>query len=337
MSNLDEENVAGNELSPEDIKAIIHPIGVMNGIMKADPEKCKHCGLCVTNCPMKCWEMDKDRVPMMKKEYTCFSCFNCMIACPEGAVSVEQTFSVRGGFFDTDFPPVRPPLEPRDGQGNPASWTEMERTIMERRSVRNFRKDPVSPHLIRRILEAGRFAPSAANAQPWKFTVITDPGFHDELENACQMFWANMAPAFQNDEAAMGLYKQLPAAVFDPRVQRGIACVAKKELPVFMNAPVIIIVGSNTRMSFPELHAGICGQNMNLAAMALGLGAVWCNFGTALNFIPELKLKLGFPDPLWVIQTTLCIGYPSFKQQGTVARHSRPVTWFGPGAEGEEQ
>ena len=75
---------------------------------------------------------------------------------------------------------------------------------------------------------------------------------------------------------------------------------------------------------------------MNLAALSLGLGACWSNFGAAVNFIPPIKAKLGFEDPFWRVQTCLCIGYPKFKQAGLVARHYRPVAWFRPG-DGEAQ
>lgn len=55
------------------------------------------------------------------------------------------------------------------------------------------------------------------------------------------------------------------------------------------------------------MHAGICGQNMNLAAISLGLGFVWSNFGAGINHIPELKSKLGFGDS-WTVQSALYTG-----------------------------
>ena len=41
--------------------------------------------------------------------------------------------------------------------------------IANRRSIRQFQQDPVSRDKIARILSAGRWAPSAHNAQPWRF------------------------------------------------------------------------------------------------------------------------------------------------------------------------
>ena len=70
----------------------------------------------------------------------------------------------------------------------------------------------------------------------------------------------------------------------------------------------------NVKMVGPELQAGICGQNMSLAAKSLGLGF----------------------DENWLVHAALCLGYPRFKQDGMVPRHHRPVIWFRTGAEGPE-
>lgn len=48
--------------------------------------------------------------------------------------------------------------------------------VLSRQSDRAYdRERPVEPEKIERILEAGRMAPSACNAQPWKMVVVTDP------------------------------------------------------------------------------------------------------------------------------------------------------------------
>jgi nitroreductase len=48
------------------------------------------------------------------------------------------------------------------------------RAIRSRRDVRQFDDRPIPDADLDRILEAGRRSPSAANAQPWDFVVITD-------------------------------------------------------------------------------------------------------------------------------------------------------------------
>ncbi|MBI5444060.1 MAG: nitroreductase family protein [Deltaproteobacteria bacterium] len=333
MGEFDKRSAAPTSF--EEVRPMVRPTGVQNGIVEADPEKCTGCGVCLQNCPFRCLELDANDNPTMKHDCICFSCANCTVACPEQALSLVRAFRVSGGFFDTDFPPVKMPREPLDAFGKPASWTEVERLILERRSVRNFAKTPIPEPLLRRVLEAGRFAPSGGNHQPWKFTVVTDPEFLQVLETAVQAVWEGMHAAFADDAAVMNLVGQVPTGVFDPRVQYGIGCIARKDLPVFFKAPAVIFLACNQKMAIPEMEAGICGENMNLAAMALGLGCAWSNFGAGVNFIPELKAKLGFGED-WTVETSLCLGYPKFKQQGMVPRHYRPVMWFRAGSQGPE-
>lgn len=46
--------------------------------------------------------------------------------------------------------------------------------IKTRRSIRKYRKEKVPDDHVEKILEAGRWAPSASNTQPWNFIVLKD-------------------------------------------------------------------------------------------------------------------------------------------------------------------
>jgi nitroreductase len=46
--------------------------------------------------------------------------------------------------------------------------------VHKRRSIRSFKPDSVPDDYIQKVLEAGRWAMSGANAQPWEFIVIKD-------------------------------------------------------------------------------------------------------------------------------------------------------------------
>jgi nitroreductase len=52
--------------------------------------------------------------------------------------------------------------------------------IFNRRSIRRYTGEPVPEQVMKNVLEARRLAPSATNAQPWHFIVVTDP----EIKNA---------------------------------------------------------------------------------------------------------------------------------------------------------
>ncbi len=135
-----------------DLKPIFRPKDVRMGKMKVDTEKCSGCGLCIDNCPLRAWEIGDNSVPKFKENWACFSCYNCMVACPMDAISIVEPYHVDSGFWKTlpDSLPAVYPLQPQDATGNPDKWNEVEKTVYNRRSVRNFSDKAVSESLIRR-------------------------------------------------------------------------------------------------------------------------------------------------------------------------------------------
>ncbi|OPL14532.1 MAG: hypothetical protein AVO34_14200 [Firmicutes bacterium ML8_F2] len=73
--------------------------------------------------------------------------------------------------------------------GNSSEWNQVERVILERRSIRYFKEEQVPEELVKRVLEAGRFAPSHGNCQPWKFVVIRDRKMLDEMTASVAEIW----------------------------------------------------------------------------------------------------------------------------------------------------
>lgn len=360
------------KLSQKKIQKILRPDleCVHMGQMKVDENKCKKCEVCfaMENCPFRAWELGSDGIPVMKKIHECFSCFNCMVACPNKAVEMVDTYHVDEGYFKTEPHPLpyRPPLAPKDAEGNPTDYTEIEKTVLNRRSVRNFKFDkPVPETLIQRVLEAGRFAPSAGNCQPWQFIVVTNKALIKEMDDAVTKYLDFLYNTYLNDQAVddlASLIEAISPGLFDPRIVfGGMGTVVKnnphisgslnewlekmkkergeKRYPyalVSLLAPVIIlIVGDERSIPTIEMNIGICGQNMNLVANSLGLGVCWNGFiGRFLN-VTGLRKKFGIKKN-WNILTALCLGYPKFKQAGMVPREYRPVTWFREGKDGPE-
>ena len=52
---------------------------------------------------------------------------------------------------------------------------EVYECIRSRRTVRQYKADPVPEPIIRKILRAGRWSPSSSNSQPWHFVAVTEP------------------------------------------------------------------------------------------------------------------------------------------------------------------
>jgi len=325
----------------EDVKSILRPENVHMGVMEVDKDLCTSCGLCIENCPFGCWEMGDDDTPQMKEEYACFSCYNCAVACPVEAVSIVDSYHVDDGYWVTEPHPLpaKLPLEPRDAEGNPDGWNVIERAVLERRSVRNFKDTPVPDTLIRRVLEAGRFAPSAGNCQPWRFFVITDRALIKAMDEAVISGMTGIYNMYRDDDQVKKLEAmvQNSAGAGDPRLMiGGMGSVANRILPPSLGAPCVILLAADSRaIGGPQMSIGICGQNMNLVANSLGIKACWVGFLAGVANSPLVADKVGLAPP-WRVVTTLVLGYPRFKQEGIVPREYRPVTWVHEGAEGIE-
>ena len=69
--------------------------------------------------------------------------------------------------------------------------------IKNRRSIRKYQSKPIPQNLIEEILVAANWAPSAHNAQPWRFIILTTP----QLRGRCLKIWLNRGlPTCQKTE-----------------------------------------------------------------------------------------------------------------------------------------
>jgi nitroreductase len=183
--------------------------------------------------------------------------------------------------------------------------------VRERRSIRKFKPNPISDEYIEKIIEAGRWAMSGANAQPWEFIVVKDRETknkiaHASLELRKEQYVIEMT---RSEELRHPLLSQPPT------------------LPGFKDAPVLIVVIGDKRTFQATVLATnfIAGEggpggayvksmgnavtHMHLAAAALGLGSQW----VSLNKIWEESVKaiLDIPAALDV-HTIVAIGYPAY-------------------------
>jgi nitroreductase len=67
--------------------------------------------------------------------------------------------------------------------------------INNRRSIRNYDpKKNIPDNILKKILEAGRIAPSAANRQPWKFVIVKDHATRSKINESYSRDWFHHAP-----------------------------------------------------------------------------------------------------------------------------------------------
>jgi nitroreductase len=169
------------------------------------------------------------------------------------------------------------------------------------RSMRRLKPNPVPEELIRKILEAGVFAPSGGNMQRWRFLVVKDPTIKQTIGAFYKRAWEEVvAPRYRTGEPAPGTSRERFHRMLDAAQYLG---------DHIHEAPVWIIPcmggGAGTRTSGSSIYPAV--QNMLLAARALGLGATLTTL--YLSFEKEIDAALGLPDDVHSY-ALLPIGYP---------------------------
>jgi nitroreductase/NAD-dependent dihydropyrimidine dehydrogenase PreA subunit len=313
-----------------------------------DREKCKRCKRCFDACPTAGFVLDTEGYPVPVGygglEQACLNCWNCVAVCPEGAISMEGAYRVPEGRYKTRLAGAVTPPDPL-GLGGGKSWAEfeaeltpVERTIYKRRSNRLFKKKPVSRELLLRVLEAGRFAPSAGNCQPYKFIVITRKDAIADIERLALRALVPFKNLYMDRQGKRrwwkaALFTTLSTVMVNQLDQRPFTAVQKAENDggVYWDAPAVILICKNPRgISNPDLDTGICAQNMVLAAHSLGLGACYIGLSVEPMRYPHmaaLKKRIGVVPP-WEPVTSIALGWPRGEIDTVVARDSPPVEWI---------
>jgi len=160
---------------------------------------------------------------------------------------------------------------------------EILKTIYHRRSIRKYNSAKVDRTLIEELLDAGRMAPSAMNAQPWRFYVVNDSSLISEMDRQV---------------------REVTKEMYDGQ---GLSLLLKQENAVFHGAPVVIFIAASKRNEWAGLDIGMCAQNIMLAAKVLGLDSCPVGFGKLIEKTSLYKY-LGVPDDETVI-LSLVIGY----------------------------
>ena len=142
--------------------------------------------------------------------------------------------------------------------------------IRQRRSIREYKKELLPKPKIDKILEAGRWAPSGLNNQPWRFLVIDDKEKKDGLSKFTK-------------------YGE----------------IIKDEPLVIV---ICMDIADSYNRDKDLMAIGACIQNMCLEAHSLGLGSCWLGeilnkkkeVGEYLKLDSDLELMavltIGYPD-----------------------------------------
>ena len=149
------------------------------------------------------------------------------------------------------------------------------RAIFERRSIREYLDKVPEREKILKIIEAGIWAPSGLNNQPWRFVIIWSENIKKKISELTK-------------------YKEIV-----------------KNAPVLIG----VFLHRDTMYHQIKDHqsAGACIQNMLLSAYALGLGTCW--LGEILKNEDKVKEVIGLPKDEYEMCALVAIGYPNDKSK----------------------
>jgi len=143
--------------------------------------------------------------------------------------------------------------------------------IEKRRSVRSYQNRPIPEEKLKKILEAARLAPSARNAQSFKFIVVKDERLRKRLaQEATPYHFIGEAPVI------------IVAVSLKPDY------IMRSEVPAY------------------AVDIGIAFDHMTLAAVEEGLGTCWIG-GFYQNPVKQI---LNIPEK-YKVAGLLPIGYPA--------------------------
>jgi nitroreductase len=168
---------------------------------------------------------------------------------------------------------------------------ELEQTIFEtilgRRSVRSFAPRKVEPAILKTLLEAAVWAPTALHKEPWGFVIVQNK---DILKNISDI----AKPLFIEELKKFGTREDV---------------LKHTDGNLFYDAGTLIIICGKTNGHLPIADCWMAAENMILAACAMNLGS--CVVASALPAmnLPDMKTTLGIPTGFTAI-APIIIGYP---------------------------
>jgi nitroreductase len=178
--------------------------------------------------------------------------------------------------------------------------------VHRRRSVRDYRTERIDDAVLRRLVDAAVWAPSALNEQPWHFTVVRDLRKLDVI--------SKQAKTHMLSASAKAMPDHLRAMLANPDFQ------------IFYHAPALIVISANGGAWAVE-DCALAAQNLMLAACSEGLGSCWIGFAQTWLQTPDGKAALELPGGYLPV-APIIVGRPN-TSTAAVPRKPAQIHWIG--------
>lgn len=254
---------------------------------------CIGCGACEADCLARAIRVKDGKAGVIKD---CFHCGHCVAVCPAEAVRLEGD-----GYRMEDVIP----FDPAVCRVTPEVTLNL---IKTRRSIRQFQKRQVERDVVEKILEAGRFSPTGSNSQNVSYLV-----FREQMEELRALAMEEFRK-LKGDEEAFG-------RIYPPPMSLDRVDFADDDF-MFKGAPAVIVT-----VSPHTVNAAVASANMELMAVALGVGVVYIGFFVRLAAKNERVREFLGLKPEDQVVTCLSLGYPNVSYYRSTPRKPAQVSW----------
>ena len=279
---------------------------------------CMGCSRCVSVCPSFVLEMAEDKSAVVRGEW-CIGCGHCGAVCPTEAIDRE------GSCFET---------HPQEGEAPATPPETLKLLLRERRSVRNYTRDPVPEEMLNKILDVGRYAPTGSNSQNVHYVVLALPDRIAELQGMTTSFydqifsrvrgWSGML--FLSLIAGRKTAEYLRQSL--PKVEYAKEQMKQGKDRLFYHAPVVMLAHAESWDPSSSFNCSVALYHCSLMAHTLGLGCCFNGFlVNAVNHAPKIKRKLGIPAD-HQCYSAMTLGFPDMKYLRLVHRCPPNVTRY---------
>lgn len=270
-------------------------------VITVDEKLCTGCGICSRICPGRIIIKPEDeKIPYVPKELEnmCINCGHCEAFCPENALLAGSTQGVPN------------PVLKETGE---ISTEDIEIYLKKRRSIRNYKKNPVSREIVLNILDIARYAPSGCNAQSVGWTVV----YEREKVRKISELTIEWMKTLVNTPHPMSSFA--PGLIDSWESGYDVIC---------RGAPHLVVAHVPENNPLAQVDSIISLSHFEIAGQAFGVGSCWAGFvaGAAMFYEPisnELEIPKGRK-----FANALMFGYPKYTPHAIPKRKPLDVSWI---------
>ncbi|MFT8348851.1 nitroreductase family protein [Clostridium saccharoperbutylacetonicum] len=263
-------------------------------LITVNEEKCTKCELCIKTCAAAVLKMGSHGPEEIENTH-CFACGHCTAICPNAAIDNKKS-PLKDEIDLKDFPKL--------------NEKQAEYFLRSRRSIRNYKTEPVSKEKLTKLIDIARLAPTAANSQGISFVVVQNRQLLEQaLDISIQLVEAS--PLKHLIEEGDKRYKEDGYDL------------------VFRGAPNLIIATSDKNLPNGRDNAVSSLTYLELYAPSLGLGSCWAGlfeYCIGIENSPLLKL-FNIPEDKKVVGAVM-VGYPKYSYKRLVDRNPLDATFI---------